>query len=721
MAGELIYPNGTDERDGIKAYIEALRSVGQSHHDYVARFAERNIHYILGNQWISLYRDLNRWRPMALKASTPRPVTNRVAALFNQGVSNLISFKPPITYAPQTDDPTDVAAAVVADKVNQVIEKETHLREKKQMIARWLSATGNAFLVNEYGPSSTGDTIFIQSEQCSGCGVVSTPLAIEEAGAKCPACGSPESPPAVDESGLPLPPAAPFQPAVDESKQPIGTEYPRGQHHTTIENVFAAWFDPEALTIYESPYFAFSRTRDKDWIAQTYGEDFAETVSYDAYSDNSQLSLESLAYSVTGTDRLRSRTGTSQLKRAVVWRLWIRTNKEKAPKGIYAEMVGEEVALSRDWPYHDERGRPFLNVVHIQEDQVPGRVLGKSRLDDLIPLQDLRNQIQSVMMRHLTRMSGGKWLAPRGVGLDKVVGGQGQILEYNAFAGVPPPTLVTGDNLPPYMILWLDIIDRDMDAIYGLQEVGRGEAPKGVPSYAAIQLLDERQQQGQSSIMENWALGFMEWSRQHLNIWREYADEQRTASLGFGRWSVQKFDKAALQGGVDLDVELGQNRPSTLTGKRSVVEQAIRLALISPMDPQERYKALEAIGAPDLMPDFKADQEKAARIVDMLAQGQPAPPPLPWDNHPVYVATLKRFMDSEFFEALPDPLKALVFERTMFHYQAMMQAAMMNQMGPGQNAPKGPMGGSKGNEKGAKSDEGALLQNDAQMNSEGAA
>src|SRR3990167_74081 len=128
MAGELIYPNGPDDRDGIKAYIEALRSVGQSHHDYVARFAERNIHYILGNQWISLYRDLNRWRPMALKASTPRPVTNRVSALFNQGVSNLISFKPPITYAPQTDDPTDVAAAVVADKVNQVIEKETHLR-----------------------------------------------------------------------------------------------------------------------------------------------------------------------------------------------------------------------------------------------------------------------------------------------------------------------------------------------------------------------------------------------------------------------------------------------------------------------------------------------------------------------------------------------------------------------------------------------------------------
>lgn len=77
-------------------------------------------------------------------------------------------------------------------------------------------------------------------------------------------------------------------------------------------------------------------------------------------------------------------------------------------------------------------------------------------------------------------------------------------------------------------------------------------------------------------------------------------------------------------------------------------------------------------------------------------------------------------MDSEFFESMPEPLKAAVFERTMYHFQMMMQAAQNVQMGPGQIAPKGPMGGSKGNEKGAKSDEGALMQNDAQMNSEGA-
>lgn len=725
MAGELTYPNGLEDREGIQKYIEAIPEIGREHHRCVERDAYRNILYLLGQQWITWDRGFNTWRPLMLKKTTPRPVTNRVAAMYNQGVSNLISYKPPITANPSTDDPADMAAAVVADKVIQVIEKECKLRERKQLIARWLRATGNVFLVNEYGPSLDGDGTFIQSEQCSVCQVVSTPLDIEEAGGKCPQCGSPESPPALDDMGQPLPPPPRFRPAVDASagvSVPQGIFYPKGQHHTSVETVFAAWYDPEAPTIYDSPYFALRSTRDKEYISRTYGEEFANKVSYDTQYSGAMRYLESLAYSVVGTDRMLARsTGSHQIDRAEIWRVWIRPHPDLAPNGIYAEMVGKELALTRKWMYHNEKGRPFLNVVHIQEDQIPGRTLGKARLDDLIPLQDLRNQIQAHMMKHLTRMSGAKWLTPRGIGLDKVVGTQGQILEYNALAGVPPPTLVSGDSLPPYMIMWMDIIDRDMDTVYGLQEVGRGEAPKGVPSYSAIQLLDERQRQGQSSIMENWAMGFMEWARQHLNIWREYADEQRTASLGFGRWSVQKFNRAAMQGGVDLDVDLGETRPTTLTGKRSVVEQAIRLALISPMDPQEKYKALEAIGAPDLMPDMKADQDKAARVVDNFAQGTPPPPPLPWDNHPVFVAVLKRFMDSEYFEQLPDPLKAAVFDRTMFHYQQMMAAAQMAQMGPGQIAPKGPNAGSKGNEKGPKSDEGALTQHDSQMNSEGAA
>jgi hypothetical protein len=45
---------------------------------------------------------------------------------------------------------------------------------------------------------------------------------------------------------------------------------------------------------------------------------------------------------------------------------------------------------AREWPYHDERGDVFLNVVHMGFDPVPGRTLYKTRVDDVAVKQEQR-------------------------------------------------------------------------------------------------------------------------------------------------------------------------------------------------------------------------------------------------------------------------------------------------------------------------------------------
>jgi len=270
-------------------------------------------------------------------------------------------------------------------------------------------------------------------------------------------------------------------------------------------------------------------------------------------------------------------------------------------------------------------------------------------------------------------------------------------------------------------------VDQEMDEIFGTYEVGRGEAPKGVSAASALMLLDERARQGQGSLYENWSMGFLEWGRQHLNIWREYADEERNLATDLGSWSIEKFNKAKLQGSIDLKVEIGENRPHTIIGRRAAVDQAVRLGVVNIMDPQVAFKLLQLLGLPELMEDYKQDQRAANKVVDGFisiagAMKQGIPPeeldqiirkPAPWDNHQIMVMIIRRFLLSDKFEEMPIPLQNMVIQRMQFHFDMLVQSAAQARLGPGQVAP-GPAGGGDGTAEG----DGAAGTDQEQMDRE---
>lgn len=678
MPSELKYPDGPDDHESILTYANHAHRAARSYRIEVERAAQRNVLYFLGVQWIKYDHAIRLWRPIAVGKRTPRPMTNKIAGLVNQQVSNLLSYKPPITYSPASDKPEDLAAATVADRVNAIIEREARIEELKPLVARWLVSTGNVFLISNFDTGPDSDTDFIAAEQCQACGQQSMPLQVQQAQGTCPQCGAQGS----------------MQPATNpETGAPVGVEYPKGRFVTEVENVFTCFFDNSSGPSFsDSPYFLNVRHRNKDWIARMYGDKVAESVSYNQPTEPYTGLFESLAYATTLWSYGYGTPSALSEPRTRVRRLWLRPRAGQAPEGIYATIVDEKVVESGPWPYKDETGRPLLNVVHLGFDEVPGRVLYKTRIDDVVPKQDQRNRLESIMELHSIRMANSVWLVPEGIGLSKVSGEQGQILKYNALAGVPPPTRVPGDNISPYILEWIDRIDREMDSIFGLYEIGRGEAPRGVSAYSALQLLDENSQKGQSGLMRNWAQGWAQWSKQNIAIWRQYATDDRYLTTGQGQWSVQKFNKAAITGGINITVEFGQYRPQTFIGRRALIEQAVRLGFLNIQDPVEVFQALQTMGIPELMPDYKADQEHTARIIDALKQGGTPQPPMPWENHPLAISVFRRFMLSEQFEALPPPIQQRIIAYAALHFTFMQQQP--RQQSPGQNAP-GP-GGPKG-------------------------
>ena len=731
--GSFTYPEGHEDFEKIKQFAADVLSANRFFRHEIERAALRNVLMYVGVQWIKYDPDIRIWRPLGLRTGTPRPVTNKLASLVNTTISGLVAANVAITFGPASFDEQDIAAANVADRIKDIIEKESDQRRLKPVVARWIALTGNAFLIQSYDTGPDSGSIFIQSEMDQQ-GHTFQPAEIEDAGGQCPTCGpqmgpmaGPDGQPMMDEIGQPTlgPTPTAWMPAVDPATgQPAGVDYPRGKFYTEVKPVFSCYFDPEVQSIADSPYFMVSELKGRDWVARTYGDEVAESAPEGPHSEPYSNYVETLAYSTALGGRLWGQVPGNRRQRIRVRRLWLKPHPEKAPEGIYAVLVGDTVVESKPWPYHDERGDAFLNVVHMGFDGVPGRILYKTRIDDVAPKQDQRNRIEAIIELHSIRMANAVWVVAEGSGVSRLTGEQGQWVKYNPQPGVPPPTRVPGDNAAAYLLNWLPMIDAEMDMVMSQSDIDRGETPRGVSAYSAIQYLDERSQAGQSNLMDNWSRGWMEWTKQMVNIWREFADEERTHSVQMGQWALEKFNKASMIGGVDISVELGQNRPRTQVGRRAVAEQAVRLGIANPMDPYERIRLLELIGIPELMEDFKIDQQRAAEENDQFAAMQlPVQPPLPWDNHDAHIISHRRFTFSDVYKALPPEVQMAVIEHMQLHWMVLAEKAASMSKNTGAVNPKGENKGTAegggGTSEGATSDEEKLVGDDAQRASDG--
>lgn len=692
-------PTSYKDHDGIRAYLDAAEAADQQARDIREREALYHLLFYLGLQWVTWDRLLGTYRPQALKPSTPQPVTNKFGVGINALVASTSAFNPPLAFHPASDDAEDIAAANVADRVLEVIKHEVKHRDLLQIEAKWLFLTGNVFRVTHYQPDLLGPMSFVQHERCQMCQTASPPALLLDNNHTCPGC---------QEQG-------PFLPAADEFGQPLGETVPRGVMTCEVHSVLTVRAASEVDSLEESPYVVIDQQRTLDWVARTYGEQIANTVEQEVSESPSRWIVQAAIHSTSAGLQTGSGEQEQPSPSIRVRRLWMRPSPT-FPGGLYAEVVGNQVVHSAPWPYHDRDGRPILNITHIRCDIVPGRLWGKTRATDVAPKQVQRNKLEAVMTLFERRSSNDILMVPSGSGITKVTGQPGLMLQYNAMAGVPPPHREPGHPPPPYFIQRIQQIDEEIDALFGTYEILRGDAPKGVASYAGMQLLDERARAGQSAILTNWGLGLEHWARLALNIWREHAEDERTNAMGEGAWAVQRFSKADLAGGVDVTVDLGMNRPYTQIGRRAVVDQGVRLGAINPYEPAERFRVLQLLGIPEIMEDYKRERADASRENDLLLQGAPIREPMPWENHPVHLETHKAILTGERYDAMPPPLQQAAIQHAQMHFFTMQQ--MQAPAGPGQIAPKqpGPNGGNggtaKGDENGGEAD---MVQDDAQM------
>lgn len=625
----------------------------------------RNILFYVGQQWIVYDEGFRRWRLRNLPSWVPLPVTNRLASTANVIRSSVAQVQPAFTAYPTRENEKSILSANAADKYLEVIMQESGFRAAKRRLASWVTFTGNGFLLNEFDTSTETGTITIPGEKCLDCGASIKPSQIQE-NLTCPTCGS---------SNL-------------QEDQSIGETIPQGRIRVSAKSPFEVYVDNNIQELEDQPAVLLVESRSLSSVKMTYG-DKAKDVTADNNTMVSTGYQQSLAYMTgSGYGMGQGRSEHDEDGAVTLYRLFLKHHDEHE-EGLVATMTGDQHVLETVEPYPYTAavtGRKYYPLVHVRYDDVPGRFWAKTPLDDLVPKQRQRNEIESLYQTILMRGANPVWTIPHGVQTTPITGDPLIVIRYSGMGGNKPERL-PGMDAPSSIIHFLTQIDQDFEEIANTFAVMKGKNPGSVRAASAIQMLLERGFGRYGSVFDNLEEAYEKWAIQALEIWRQKAVFPRVQAVAqaAGSWQFMEFVGSDL-GEVDIRVEAGSTRPKSQASRQMLVGQMLQWGLLNPQDPEQRMKLFEELGATQLLPGAEADVKVVAeenmkfmewaQHVQQGIEGQTEPidPRLMtqvimssfpihgnavFDHHPTHVVHHRRFALSEQFRSLPQVVQQL--------------------------------------------------------------
>jgi hypothetical protein len=651
----------------ISARIDRALSIDRFQRSLFEREWFRNVLFLAGQQWVVYER--GRWRPRALPAWFPRAQTNKFMEKYNDIMSQLIQgHRIPITGLPATDSAEDEATALVFDRMRDVIYTEARIDDKEEEIASWLVATGNAFLLPSYSMDKETGTTFIQHQDCMDCGNRLTPEDLAVANGKCPTCLA---------AGLP---GDQLTPAVDESGEPVGEDYPIGAINAEPASPFEIRLDHRIVNWRDQRRFIRQHRYDVDFAKEQW-DDFEEVIKPDWGNDLSQYYLDVLAHVTSSFSASGGFIGggpAAPKNPKVTAYEFFELPTKKFPKGLRATRLGansqavvEAAPLATRFGAGVRKGQYFLPGIHFGFARIPGRFWRKTPLDDAVPLQIFRNTVEANLRLSSQRMGNAIWLNPKGSGVGVITGEPGLKMDYNPVSlggsqfAKPERIPAELENVQP-LIMLMNKIDDSIERVVGTFFLQGGNAPPGVTAASALAYLGEQSQKAMSTLMTSYAKAWRDFEVIAIEIARENWDDSRMRVVaGKNRkFQVAKFSKADLQGAINLQIDYNGMFPKSNATERATIAQLVQLQIISPAEPEVQWAILKAFGETNLKGSQDIDVEDAAKEEDQFMTDSTFIPQIrPFvDNSTIHLSSHTDLAKTDEFRELPPDRQAIWIE-----------------------------------------------------------
>jgi hypothetical protein len=616
----------------------------------------RNIFFYAGAQW--LRKSNGRWERRNLPNWFPRAQTNKLAEKANDLITQLLQGgRVPISYTPSSDSEADMGTADVGERIREVMYTEAHCDEQAHLLASWLILTGNAFGIPHYDMDEAHGVTQVPFQKCADCGEQIDPEAINPEAPACPTCDSANVAPSLDETGQPT---------------DIAHEYPIGALQLEVAGPFEIRGDHRISDVRKWRKFVHQKKYDLAWAKEKW-PDFKEHIQADNGSspDTAQFYMDLFANLTPdfafGAGLSSNGSTAAKYPKASAY-CYRELPSEKYPEGLYAVRIGpnpeaivEAGPLPTTYGAGVKKGKKFLPLIHWRSNLVPGRLWGKTPIDDLITLQVFRNMIEANIRLSIQRMGNAMWLLPKGCGVDVLTGEPGQTVPYSPMSvggtNFAKPERIPADlNNIGALVTMLKVIDDAMERISGTFFLQGGNAPPGVTAASALAYLGEKGQQSLSTLRTGWAQGWAEFDKQALEICRENWDDNRMRAVsGKNRkWQVEQFSKADIQGSVNFIVDWNSLAPKSNATERATIGQLVQLGMVNPQDPETQIAVLKKFGMLDLKGSFDIDIQDAAKEEDRFISDNEMPQVRPFvDNSQAHLISHIDFAKTDEFRELP--------------------------------------------------------------------
>lgn len=686
----------------------------------------RNLLYKNGIQWIVYDETGRRFRQKKLKSWVPTPATNRFASTLDALVALILRVEPTIQWTPE--DSGDEMQKLVAETATRLLDHAklaTGFKEWRQLAATWLIYTGNIFLINMYDPSG-GGTMTVPLYRCDVCNTEGLPSEFEEG---CPSCESPNHTYAMGDNGL-----------IKEEG------FKSGAIRTDVCTPFEAFFDYSVWPFSLQTQFLRIKERPLTYFPEQYGAKGKQVQATGSYS-LSEFYASSLANTASGSSL--GTTGVTPKREGAPEKWFVQLPNDTYKDGLYLVYSGDTILLKDTLSTRNFDGKPFLPVIHIAQDVMPGSALGKSIANDLAPKQKQRNELESLIQLITMRMANPVWILPYGTSVEGFSGQPGAVLKALQLApgAASEPKRLPGENVPSSVIKWLEQIDKDFEDLASVYDILKGAAPPGITAGYALQLLIERGHSRWGPLFQRWENGYLEWGRQVTAMLREHMpSEQIHTILGphasfetnlFKGISNDEADPEATAWRYTLQVEAGSLTPHSALAENAQVDEAMMKGLIDMADPKNKSEILRSRGLAkydresdwdlkdaareeqhflliakkfDLAQLQQKAQEQAALAggtpdamqqamgqMEQIAQGATRFRPQ-IDNHQLHLWSHKKFAKTDAFLKLSPEWQAVWLEHLAMTAQSvMMESAQMLQASQGAppGAPPEPAGNGK--------------------------
>lgn len=345
------------------------------------------------------------------------------------------------------------------------------------------------------------------------------------------------------------------------------------------------------------------------------------------------------------------------------------------PEGYYVKFTDDCILEMKELPYSHGQ-LPFIRITDMD---VPEQLNGISQYEMVRPIQNMHDNLSTLLAKNIYMMGHAKWVMPRGACKIESLGNDNTIVQYQG--PVAPQMLQTQPN-PPEAYSFRDALRNEMGQIYGVQGVSRGTPPKGITAAVALQFLNEQEQERNSTtvIKHNDMIKAM--ARMTIAVCGDYYDPEDGRMVRIvgknNKYSIRHFDTANLSKNYDVRLELGSGLPESKAGK---VQRIIEIMQMKPdLLSDERWLDLLELGNTDKMNSLLTTSIRAAEseTEDIMA-GRPVGDPEDFEDHIAHWKVhTKAMQERTFKEECPPEYREEMMQHIAIHEFLMIERAKAN-------------------------------------------